>query len=103
VLHAAGILGRAKDLDCVAWGAEGLEALVGLLAVVEGGSHAVDAQEGVGDEGWGAPLTGFLGVVGFDVAVYFTDFEADVVPVCEGAWLVRVVRVKVRMVGWTAG
>lgn len=82
VLHAEGVFGGTEDLDGVAWGAEGFEALISLLAVVEAGSHAMDAEEGVGDEFWGRPLSCLLGVVAFDVAVYFADFEADVVPVC---------------------
>lgn len=85
VLHAEGVFGGAEDLDGVVWGAEGLEALICLLAVVEAGGHAVDAEEGVGDEFGGGPLSGLLGVVAFDMAVYFTDFEADVVPVCRRA------------------
>jgi hypothetical protein len=31
-----------------------------LLAVVEAGGHAVDAEEGVGDELRGGPLSGLL-------------------------------------------
>lgn len=85
VLHAEGVFGGAEDLDGVVGSAEGFEALIGLLAVVEAGGHAVDAEEGVGDEFWGGPLSGLLGVVAFDVAVYFADFEADVVPVCRRA------------------
>lgn len=70
VLHAGGVLVRAEDLEAgVAGGAEGLEALVGLLAVVEGGGHAVDADVGVGDELEGGPLARLLGPVGLDVAV----------------------------------
>jgi hypothetical protein len=88
VLHAEGVFGGAEDLDGVVWGAEGLEALIGLLAVVEAGGHAVDAEEGVGDEFGGGPLSGLLGVVAFDVAVYFAEFEADVVPVCRRVGLV---------------
>ena len=72
-------------MDGVVGGAESFEALIGLLAVVEAGGHAMDAEEGVGDEFWGGPLSGLLGVVAFDVAVYFADFEADVVPVCRRA------------------
>jgi hypothetical protein len=40
-----------------------------LLAVVEGGCHAVQAEVGVGDEGGRSPLASFDGVVGFDMAV----------------------------------
>ena len=88
VLHAEGVFGGAEDLDCVVWGAEGFEAFIGLLAVVKAGGHAVDAEEGVGDELGGGPLSGLLGVVAFDVAVYFADFETDIVPVCRRAGLV---------------
>lgn len=70
VLEADGVLVRAEDVDgVVAGGAEGLEALVGLLAVVEGRGHAVDAHEGVRDELEGRPLAGRDGVGGLDVAV----------------------------------
>ena len=70
VLHAGGVAVRAEDLEAgVAGGAEGLEPLVGLLAVVEGRGHAVDADVGVGDELEGGPLACLLGPVGLDVAV----------------------------------
>lgn len=70
VLEAQGVLVRAEDVDCGVTGrAEGLEALVGLLAVVEGRGHAVDAHEGVRDELEGGPLAGRDGVGGLDVAV----------------------------------
>lgn len=70
MLHAQGVTIGAEDLDGgVAGGPEGFETLVGLLAVVEGRGHAMDADEGVADEFGGRPLTSFLGPVGFDVAV----------------------------------
>lgn len=56
VLHASGIAIGAEDLNGrVAGSAEGFEALVGLLAVVEGGGHAVDANEGVSHKLQGRP------------------------------------------------
>lgn len=82
VLHALRVLPRPEDVDgAVVGGAEGLEALVALLAVVQAGRHAVQAQEGVLDELGRGPLSGGLGVVAFDVAVDLADAEADVVPV----------------------
>lgn len=70
VLHAGGIAVGAENLDGrVAGCAEGLEALVDLLAVVEGGCHAVDTDEGVGDELQGRPFPGLVGVAGLDVAI----------------------------------
>lgn len=83
MLHALSVLLRTEDsYSFVIGGAEGFEAFVALLAVVEAGGHAVDAEEGGGDEFGRGPLAGFLGVVGFDMAVDFTDAETDIVPVC---------------------
>lgn len=70
MLHALGILHRAEEVYLLVGGvAEGFHALVALLTVVEARSHAMDAQEGVFNEGWRAPLAGGFGVVGFNVAV----------------------------------
>lgn len=74
VLEARGVAVGAEDGDAVvARQAEGFEAFVGLLAVVEGGGHAVQADVGVGDEGRGGPDAGVDGVVRFDVAVYWGE------------------------------
>ena len=54
--HAGGVLGGAKDGDAVGGSTEGFKALVGLLTVVEGGRHTMEAEEGVGDEGRRGPL-----------------------------------------------
>lgn len=73
MLHATCIHARAENGDGgVVWGAEGFEAFVTLLAVVEAWSHAVDAQVRRGDEFGGGPLACFFGVGGFDVAVDLT-------------------------------
>ena len=70
VLETGGIAVRSEDGDAgIVGSAEGLESLVGLLAVVESWGHAVDAHEGVGDEAEGRPLSGCFGVCSFDVAV----------------------------------
>ena len=70
VLHAACIHARTEDGDGrVVGGTEGFETLVALLAVVETGGHAVDAQVGRGDEFGGGPLACLFRVGGFDVAV----------------------------------
>lgn len=70
VLEARGVSVRAEDGDgLVAGRAEGLEALIGLLAVVEGRRHAVDAHEGVGHEAERRPFARRFGVRGFDVAI----------------------------------
>jgi hypothetical protein len=61
--------------------AESLQSFVALLAVVQTGCHAVEAQEGVFHELWGGPLARVFAVAGFDVAVDFADAEADVVPI----------------------
>lgn len=82
VLHTLRILLRPENVDRLVVGrAEGFEAFVALLAVVEAGRHAVQAQEGVLDEFGGRPLAAGFGVAGFDVAVDFADAEANVVPV----------------------
>ena len=82
MLHALRVLLGPEDVDgLVVRGAEGFEAFVALLAVVQTGRHAVQAEEGVLDEFGRGPLPGRFAVVGFDVAVDFADAEADVVPV----------------------
>lgn len=87
VLHALGVQGRAKHVDgAVIGGAEGLEALVALLAIVEARGEAVDREEGGDDELGGAPDAGVDAVVGLDVAVDFADAEADVGPVWGCQW-----------------
>jgi hypothetical protein len=75
VLQARGVAVGPEDGDGrVARQAEGLEPFVGLLAVVEGRRHAVDAHVGVGDELEGRPFARFDRVVGFDVAVDWGRF-----------------------------
>lgn len=71
VLQAHGVLVGAENGEAavLAGHAEGLEALVGLLAVVEGGRHAMEAHIGVGDELERRPLASGLGVGRFDVSV----------------------------------
>ena len=70
MLHALGVLVRAEDVDGLVIGrAVGFHAFVALLAVVQAGRHAVDAEEGGFDERWLGPLAGLLGVGTFDVAV----------------------------------
>jgi len=82
VRHSGGILGWAEDGNAIIGGSESFDAFVGLLAVVKGRSHAMEAEVGVCDEFWRGPLACVDGVVGFYVAIYFADSEADVVPVC---------------------
>lgn len=61
----------AEEGDSVAGDvAEGFEALEGLLAVVEAGREAVDADVGRGDEFGFRPAACAVGEVGFDVPVY---------------------------------
>lgn len=82
VLHAAGVQHGAEHADvAVVGGAEGLEALVALLAVVEPGREAVHREEGRDDEGGRRPGAGAGGVAALDVAVDLADTEADVGPV----------------------
>lgn len=91
VLHALGVQARAEHVDgAVIGGAEGLEALVALLAVVEARGEAVNGEEGGDDKLGGAPDAGVDAVVGLDVAVDFADAEADVGPVWGGCQWVSV-------------
>lgn len=70
VLHANGVAIGSKDLNrAIAGCSESFETFVGLLAVVEGGSHAMYADVGVGDKLEGCPFAGLVGVVGLDMAV----------------------------------
>lgn len=79
VLHAHGVLVRAEQRNLlVARQAEGLEALVGLLPVVEGRRHAVDADEGVRHILERRPLAGVHRVRRFDVAVDFGKSDGRV-------------------------
>lgn len=72
VLHPHGIAVGAEHLDIARGGTECLEALVGLLPVVQGRRHAVDTDEGIGDELGSRPFPGFDGIMGFDVAVHLS-------------------------------
>ena len=77
VREAFGVVGGAEDGYGVVWAAEGFHAFIGLLAVVEGGCHAVEAQVGVCYEFRGRPLACFDGVVGFDVAIDWGKYERE--------------------------
>lgn len=79
--HALGVLAGPKDGEAVFGSAEGFDAFVCLLAIVQAGGHAVDGEVWGAHEGWGAPLGGFDAVVTFDVAV---DFWFELVRV--GGW-----------------
>lgn len=82
VVHAARVHVGAKEADAaVVGGAEGLEAFVALLAVVEARGEAVDREEGGDDELGRGPFACFDVVVRLDVTVDFADAEADVAPV----------------------
>ena len=59
----------AEDGDFVGGRAERFHTFIGLLAVVQRGRHAVDAQIGIRYELRRAPFPSFDAVVGFDVAV----------------------------------
>lgn len=80
--HSGGIFRGTEDGDAVIRGTESFDAFERLLAVVQGGGHAMEAKIRVCDESWRGPLAGVDGVVGFDVAIDFADSEADVLPVC---------------------
>lgn len=64
MLHANGITVGTENLDrLIARGAKGLEPLVGLLAVIEGRRHAMDANVRVGDELERCPFAGLVRIV----------------------------------------
>jgi len=69
VCKAGGISIWAEDSDFVIRGAKGFHPFVGLLPVVEGGSHAMEAEERVCYEFGFGPHAGLDAVVGFDVAI----------------------------------
>lgn len=69
VAHARRVAVGAEQRDGAAGRAERLEALVGLLAVVERWGHAVDADVWVCHEDWVGPFAGLLGEVRLDVAI----------------------------------
>ena len=50
--EACGILLCAEDGDLVVRAPESLHALIGLLSIVEGWCHAMQAKIGVGDKYW---------------------------------------------------
>lgn len=84
MLHALCVLLRTEDINHLVRGiTECFQAFVALLAVVQTGCHAVQAQKGVFYELGRCPFSRFLRVRRFDVAVYFADAEADVVPVLD--------------------
>ena len=58
MLHSLGILLGPEDVDGVVWRAERFQAFITLHAVIEGRSHAVNAQKRVLDKGWGCPFAG---------------------------------------------
>ena len=65
--HAHGVRAGPEDGDAVVGCAEGFDAFVRLLPVVEAGRHAVNGEVGGGDEFWGRPFAGGFGVVGLNV------------------------------------
>ena len=62
MLHSLSVLVRPENVDVVVWCAESLHALVALHAVVQGGSHAVNAKVRVFDENGVRPFSCLLGV-----------------------------------------
>jgi hypothetical protein len=82
VLHALGVGLGTEDIDGLVVGRTvSLKAFVALLAVIEGGCHSMDAQEGRLYELRCGPFASLDGVGGFDVAVHFmvstTLFKED--------------------------
>lgn len=69
VCQPGGIAGWSEDGNFIIGGAEGFHAFVGLLPVVEGGGHAMEAEEGVCYEGGFGPDTSLDAEVGFDVTI----------------------------------
>lgn len=72
VLQPQSIAVGSEHLDLVGRRAEGLQPLVGLLAVVEGRGHAMDADIGVGHELERGPLARRFGVVGLDMSIDYS-------------------------------
>lgn len=70
-LHAHRVPVGAEHRNLVIGRAEGLQALVGLLAVIQSGRHAVEPDVRVGDELEGRPFARLDRVVRFDVAIHF--------------------------------
>lgn len=69
LLHTLRVHVGAENVDGLVVGAaDGFEAFVALLAVVQAGGHAMNAEVGVFHKLRGRPLAGFGGVVGFDMA-----------------------------------
>ena len=50
--HALGVLAGPKDGEAVFGGAEGFDAFVRLLAIVQARGHAVNGEVWGADEGW---------------------------------------------------
>lgn len=50
--HALGVLAGPKDGEAVFGGAEGFDAFVCLLAIVQARGHAVNGEVWGADEGW---------------------------------------------------
>lgn len=70
MLQASGISIGAENLDRrVTGSAESFQALVGLLTVIEGRGHAMDADKRVGHELKGGPRASLFGVVGLNMAI----------------------------------
>lgn len=59
----------AEDSYLVFWGSECFDPFKGLLGIVQGRCHTVDAEVGVLDELGFAPFAGLRVVVGFDMAI----------------------------------
>ena len=68
--HTGRISRGAEDGNAIGRGAEGFNTLIGLLTVIEGRSHTVEAKVWIGDKLWRAPLGSGYRVVGFDVAIH---------------------------------
>lgn len=86
MLHAQGVLVRAKDGDVSIRLTEGFHSFVALDSIVETRGHAMDGEM------WGAEEFGFapgwvvargISESGLDVSIDFSDLEADIGPVCK--------------------
>ena len=69
VRHACSIAGGSEDGDFVVRRAESLQALIGLLAIIEPRCHAMEAQERVRYVFGLRPDAGLDAVVGFHMAI----------------------------------
>jgi len=85
------VLIRAEDGDPVIWSPESLNALKGLLCVVQSRCHAVEAYVRICHKLRLSPCAGLLAVVALNMTIDFTYLETNVIPFngIDGRWRER--------------